>query len=356
MRIGRRIKRMQDPHFDRRQFLAATAATAVIPAIPAFGAFRGERTQGPPVIVGEGSQRWACEHDWLTPPDGVTFGDTHGLAQDKAGRIYVAHTVGGGSTRKSGVCVYSPKGEFIADWGEDFAGGAHGLDLRQEKDGEFLYHCDTRRRCVVKTGLDGAVSWTAECPTQSEAYDAPGQWCPTNVAFLPDGDILVGDGYGRSFVHRYSKDGEWKSIFLKPGKDKGQVACPHGLWVDPRGSEPRVVVADRSNRRLQVFDLEGKHVSMHTNGVRRPCDVDFRDGVMLVPDLDSVVTLYDEKNEPIVMLGDGHPTNLRGKPRETFQEGRFVHPHDAIFLQDGSILVAEWVPIGRVTRLVKLNA
>jgi hypothetical protein len=117
-----------------------------------------------------------------------------------------------------------------------------------------------------------------------------------------------------------------------------------------------VVVADRSNRRLQVFDLEGKHVSMHTNGVRRPCDVDFRDGVMLVPDLDSVVALYDEKYEPIAMLGDGHPTNLRGKPRDTFKAGQFVHPHDAIFLQDGSILVAEWVPIGRVTRLVKINA
>ena len=68
-----------------------------------------------------------------------------------------------------------------------------------------------------------------------------------------------------------------------------------------------------------------------------------------------VVTLYDEKNQPITMLGDGHPTNLRGKPRTDFQPGRFVHPHDAIFLQDGSILVAEWVPIGRVTRLVKFD-
>ena len=96
-------------------------------------------------------------------------------------------------------------------------------------------------------------------------------------------------------------------------------------------------------------------MSIHTDGVRRPCDVDFRDGVMLVPDLESVVTLYDESYKPIVMLGDGHPTDLRGKPRDAFKPGRFVHPHDAIFLQDGSILVAEWVPIGRVTRLVKAD-
>jgi hypothetical protein len=32
-----------------------------------------------------------------------------------------------------------------------------------------------------------------------------------------------------------------------------------------------------------------------------------------------------------------------------------VHPHDAIWLADGSILVAEWVPQGRVTRLVPVK-
>jgi len=26
-----------------------------------------------------------------------------------------------------------------------------------------------------------------------------------------------------------------------------------------------------------------------------------------------------------------------------------VHPHDAIWLANGDVLVAEWVPIGRVT-------
>jgi hypothetical protein len=53
------------------------------------------------------------------------------------------------------------------------------------------------------------------------------------------------------------------------------------------------------------------------------------------------------------MLGDGNPTNLRGAARKDFIPGKFVHPHSATFLSDGSILVVEWVPIGRVTRLVK---
>lgn len=309
-----------------------------------------------PIILGEGSNRWRCEHDWIVPPTGISFGDTHGLAQDRSGRIYVAHTVGRGSDRRDAVCVFDSDGRFVDGWGSEFAGGAHGLDLRVESGEERLYHCDTRRRKVVKTGLDGTMIWSAGCPLQSGVYETENDWCPTNVAFLPDGDVLVADGYGRSFVHRYDADGEWKSIFIRPGNDDGQVSCPHGLWIDPRGKDPKVAVADRSNRRIQCFDLDGKPMSVHREGVRRPCDVDFHDGVMLVPDLESVVTLYDERNSPIVMLGDGHPTDLRGKPRETFQPGSFVHPHDAIFLGDGSILVAEWVPTGRITRLVKEDA
>lgn len=346
---------MLDQPTDRRRFMAASLAFAGLPASAALArSIRGPRP-GDELILGEGSNRWRCEHDWLTPPDGLAFGDTHGLAQDAAGRIYVAHTVGQGSTRRSAVCVFDADGTFVEAWGDEFAGGAHGLDLRREADGERIYHCDTRRRSVVKTGLDGSVIWSASCPMESGVYDAPTDWCPTNVAFLPDGDLLVGDGYGRSYVHRFGADGTWKSIFLKPGNEVGQVACPHGLWLDPRGDQPTVAVADRSNRRIQFFDLDGTPISLHTEGVRRPCDMDFREGVMLVPDLESVVTLYDEKQKPIVMLGDGHPTNLRGQPRDAFVPGKFVHPHDAIFLRDGSILVAEWVPIGRVTRLVKVD-
>ena len=114
-------------------------------------------------------------------------------------------------------------------------------------------------------------------------------------------------------------------------------------------------VADRGNRRIQVLALDGTPVAIHTDGVRMPCDMKFRGNLMLVPDLESVVCLYDESFKSVVALGDGHPTNLRGQPTESFQFGRFVHPHDAIWLADGSILVAEWVPQGRVTRLTPVK-
>ncbi|MBM4051728.1 MAG: hypothetical protein FJ270_03150, partial [Planctomycetes bacterium] len=152
---------------NRRSFIAATAATV---AAPSFLAPRALGDDPLPPPIGSGSQRYAVNHSFLSPLQGTSWGDTHGVAQDAAGRIYLAHTVGGGSEKPLAVCVYEADGRAIGGWGTDFAGGAHGLDLRKEGDQEFLYHCDTRRRCVVKTALDGTVVWTATCPMQSGVY------------------------------------------------------------------------------------------------------------------------------------------------------------------------------------------
>ena len=303
-------------------------------------------------------------HDWLQPPAQIVYGDTHGLAQDAAGNIYIAHTVHPSSPSKDAVLVFSKDGTFLRSWGSAFAGGAHGLDLAVESDGaggrtEYLYHCDTGRRKVVKTRLDGTVLWEAGCPMESGVYEKPDQWCPTNAAFGPDGTVFIGDGYGASYIHAFSPQGKWLRIVARPGKDAGQVSCPHGLLVDTRGTaftkEPTLAVADRGNRRIQYLTLDGKHLGFVTGGMRMPCDMKTRGELMLVPDLESVVTIVDKNNAPVVQLCDGNPSNLRGAPRDKFIPGKFVHPHDAIWLANGDILVAEWVPIGRVTLLRRVT-
>jgi hypothetical protein len=337
----------------RRAFLERTAGTAAAFAFaPAILA--GSKSGPDNPILGSGEHRYECIHDWLTPPEGLTWGDTHGLAQDAAGRIYVAHTVHGESSKPHAVVVFDESGKFLSAWGDAFRGGAHGLDIRQEEDGEYLYHCDTNRRLVVKTDLKGEVVWQADYPAESGVYPARDNWCPTNVAFHPGGDVFVGDGYGSSYVHRYTAQGKYVKTLIPPGKEKGQVACPHGLWVDSRGGTARLAVADRSNRRIQYFSLDGEHQGFVTDGMRMPCHFKTRGDILLVPDLESVVTLLDKDNKVIVHLGDGHPSPLRGRPREEFLPGKFIHPHTAIFLKNGDILVAEWVPIGRVTLLKRV--
>lgn len=353
----------------------ALAAAALAPAALARRALAAPfiHTAGKsglePLILGTGDHRYQCIHDWLTPPTsgsaaGLAFGDTHGLAQDAAGLIYVAHTVHPSSTKPHAVAVFGPDGTFQSAWGEAFRGGAHGLDLRAERGTEFLYHCDTNRRLVVKTDLKGETVWEAPWPKESGKYEAKEKYCPTNVAFLPDtpgsapADILVGDGYGSSFIHRYSADGHYLKTIIGPGKEPGQVNCPHGLWIDSRAASPRLAVADRGNRRIQFFSLDGDHLGFAADGIRMPCHFKARGDLLLVPDLESVVTLLDKDNKPVVHLGDGardgKPSPLRGAPRADFIPGKFIHPHTAIFLHTGDILVAEWVPIGRVTLLKRV--
>jgi hypothetical protein len=338
----------------RREFLKATAAGAAAFTFAPMVHARGKSGLDNP-ILGTGAHKYECVHDWLKAPADLAWGDTHGLAQDEQGRIYLAHTVHAESKTAHAVAVFDDKGGFLKAWGDEFRGGAHGLDLRKEGTQEFLYHCDTRRRLVVKTDLDGKSVWQQEYPKDSGVYKSAEQYCPTNVAFLDDGDFLVGDGYGSSYVHRYGKDGAFKKTIILPGKDKGQVACPHGLWVDSRSGKPRLAVADRGNRRIQYFTLDGQHESFVTEGIRMPCHFKTRGDIMLVPDLESVVTLLDKDNKVIVHLGDGHPSGLRDQPREKFVSGKFIHPHTATFLRNGDILVAEWVPIGRVTLLRKVG-
>jgi len=77
-------------------------------------------------VVGSGIHTYECVHDWLVPPDGLVWGDTHGLSQDEQGRIYVAHTVNKSSMRGESVVVYDADGRFHPRVWRGFRGGAHG--------------------------------------------------------------------------------------------------------------------------------------------------------------------------------------------------------------------------------------
>jgi len=119
---------------------------------------------------------------------------------------------------------------------------------------------------------------------------------------------------------------------------------------DPKGRKPG---------RLHAFDLDGKHHSYLPTPVRSPRHFDTRGGLVVIPDLDAIVTLVDGDNNVVAQLGDGYTTYeevraLRKKPRDQFKPGQFVCPHDAAFDKDGSIFVSEWVEVGRVTKLRKV--
>jgi hypothetical protein len=324
-------------------------------------------------VLGTGAHKYEAIHDWGELPARIKWGNTHGVVEDSQHNIYVHHTVHATSESADSMVVFDSKGKFVRSWGKEFKGVAHGLHIRKEGRDEFLYLTvnaanprqtppPDMQAVVIKATPKGEIVWKIQGPPDIEAYrpgadGAPKRYNPTNVAIAPGGDIYVGDGYGSYYVNQYNSRAEYIRTFGGKGAEAGQLAEPHGLWVDARGAAPVLVVADRRNNRLQRFTLDGKHIDF-IPGFRLPCHFDERKGMVVVPDLHGRVTLMDGTNQIIEHLGDSNAPDwnnpLRTKPRDSFIPGQFICPHGACFDHESNIFVVEWVEVGRVTKLRRL--
>ena len=76
----------------------------------------------------------------------------------------------------------------------------------------------------------------------------------TDVAWDPQGNIFISDGYINSRVAKFDKNGDWVKSWGERGTKQGEFNTPHSIAADAQGN---VYVADRGNRRIQVFDGDG---------------------------------------------------------------------------------------------------
>lgn len=346
----------------RREFLAAAATAAAGPTLLGMS----NKAEDKLPVIGVDGHRYECHHGWGTLPDTLEWQTTHNVALDSAGHIYITHQ---GHKAKKGldcVLVFDPAGKFVRSFGKEWHGGGHGIEIRKEGTGEFIYFTNTwtAKHKVVKSDLKGEVVWTHGRPEIKEYENPKAPYNPTNVSFLPDGGFTVGDGYGSHFVMLYDKDANLVKTFGGTGKKDGEFVTPHGQWTDLRDpANPVLVVCDRANHRLQWFDLTGKFLkaSKADEMVFFPAHAKTRGDVLMVPDLHTRISLFDKENKPIVHLGNDDAwrkkvttTPVRTKPKE-WVAGKFVHPHDAAFDAAGNIFVVEWVEGGRVTFLKKVG-
>ena len=177
------------------------------------------------------------------------------------------------------------------------------------------------------------------------------------VTVAPDGSIFAATGYGANIVHKFDATGKLLKSFGSKGTDEKQFDTPHGLAIDTRFGEPRLLVADRAKNRLVHFDLEGNWIGVHASNLRLPSAVSILGDAVAVAELKARVTILDKTGTPVAFLGD-NPNKAQwanfGVSPQDQQLGIFTAPHGLSFDKAGNLYVQDWNKTGRITKLTKL--
>ena len=218
---------------------------------------------------GNGKYTYERVQDFVKSPDGEPFGLISRVAMDDEDRIYVFQR------RDPPVVVFDRNGKHLASWGTGDVADPHGLKII----GDTVYTTDRSDSVAKSFTLDGKVKLALGTPGRHSDTGKVENWLveraagpfnhPTEMIRHPNGDIYITDGYRNARVHRFSADGKFKTSWGEPGKGPGQFHLPHSIAYDDDGN---LMVADRSNKRIQIFTPEGKYLREWT-GMGGPNDI-----------------------------------------------------------------------------------
>ena len=246
-----------------------------------------------------GAPRLDVVDGWEQLPSGRRHLDVAAVAIDSKDRVYLFTRL------DPAVLVYERNGRFIRAWGGGlFSERTHGITIGPD---DSVYCVDEADHSVRKFTADGVLLQTIGTRGQASdtGYDGkdlatiarggPPFNRPTNLAIAPSGDLYVTDGYGNARVHQFSSDGTLIRSWGLPGGGPGEFRLPHGVCVLTDG---RVLVADRENDRIQVFDPDGRYVDEWTD-IQRPCQIALGpDGLLYAAEL------WRQKGQRSYRLGD----------------------------------------------------
>lgn len=263
-------------------------------------------------IRGEGSHRYRAVAGWGAGPDGrepggMVTGVAVGAGDADRDRLYAFRRDPVGE-----VLVYERDGRFVGSWGAGVFAEAHNVSVSAGG----LVLCTDRNDHTVRVFTRGGrllrTLGTAGRPAAGEPFNKPCQ----AVVDPETGAIWVADGYGNARVHRFSAAGALELSFGAAGAGAGEFNLPHSLAVDGRG---RLVVVDRENHRLQLFDRDGRLLAVWGAGdLRQPMDVHVDgDGAIYVAECHQRITIYDPDGAVISRWGE------RGDPPGRFPS--FLH-------------------------------
>ncbi len=213
-------------------------------------------------IVGSGKFTYEVHENWARLPAGWQM-PAASVAGDSQERIYcfnrdLAHPV----------IVFDQDGNYLSSWGKGMFTFPHEIKFDKEdnlwlvdRDQGLIYKCTKEGKILMTIGTRGYRSDTGVDQTDfgSDAFKrvkrASGPFnLPAGINFNDSGEIFIADGYANARVHMFSADGKLLLSWGTPGTGPGQCNLPHGVWIDRLG---RVLVTDRENDRIQIFDQNG---------------------------------------------------------------------------------------------------
>ncbi|MGE3510658.1 MAG: hypothetical protein AB7N65_17430, partial [Vicinamibacterales bacterium] len=218
-------------------------------------------------------------------PNGRKWGSVSAIHVDIDGKsIWVGDRCGTNSCAGSDVdpiVKLDPSGKVVKMFGAGQIIWPHGMDV--DKQGN-VWVADARSatadelkkfpnaagkgHTVMKFSPDGKLLMTLGTPGKTGSPEQGAFTEPNDVLIAPDGSIFVAEAHGAQFldapgpnaigrISKFSADGKFIKSWGTWGYGTGEFRGPHSFAMDSRG---RLFVADRGNRRIQIFDQNGKHL------------------------------------------------------------------------------------------------
>jgi len=248
-----------------------------------FGALRAATAQDAPTVP---EIPYKAVKDFPSLPPNAYFGEVAGVAVNSKGHVFVfsrGNTTGPAyGAAAAQLFEFDSDGHYIREIGHNLYAWsfAHTVKIDPQdniwvtdKGSDMVIKFNPAGRVVMVFGRKQEASDEGTGPVKHVRPPLPpvdGMFRQvTDVAWDAAGDTFISDGYINSRVAKVDKDGNWIKSWGEPGEGPGQFNVPHSIATDAQGN---VYVADRGNRRIQVFDGDGKFLRQMTIDVPAPPD------------------------------------------------------------------------------------
>jgi hypothetical protein len=209
--------------------------------------------------------------DPLKLPANMYFGELTGVAVNSKGHVFAlsrGNTSGPAyAAAATQLLEFDREGKFLREIGKNLYAWSYGHTVRidpqdniwvTDKGSDMVVKFNPQGRVLMVFGRKQEASDRETGPLEKHKPPLPpeaGRFRQvTDVAWDPAGNTYISDGYINSRVAKVDKNGNWLKSFGEPGNQPGQLNTPHSIAADAKGN---IYVADRGNRRIQVFDGEG---------------------------------------------------------------------------------------------------